>query len=129
MAACRVNWSIRTITGSGDGGNASCARSLPEMTANQTPSRIWSSAVWAANAAARTPSAPIEPDVSTMMISPASPLPDWPADPRPLQDTVTIACTSVPPSGRNSFWYTVAENSAISGVLSVELLRYARVQR
>src|SRR5690242_13269862 len=26
---------------------------------------------------------------------------------------VTIACTSVPPSGRNSFWYTVAVKSAI----------------
>jgi hypothetical protein len=37
-----------------------------------------------------------------------------------VQDTVTIAWTSVPPSGRNSFWYTLAENSAISGVLSVE---------
>ena len=104
MAACRVNWSIRTITGSGDGGNASWARSLPEITANQTPSRIWSSAVCAAYAAAWTPSRPIEPEVSTMMISPASPLPDCPAAPAPLQFTVTMACTSVPPSGRNSFW-------------------------
>ena len=46
---------------------------------------------------------PIEPEVSTMMISPASPLPVWPAAPAPLQAIVTIAFTSVPPSGRNSF--------------------------
>ncbi len=39
-----------------------------------------------------------------MMISPASPEPDWPAVPAPEQVTVTIALTSVPPSGRNSFW-------------------------
>jgi hypothetical protein len=47
---------------------------------------------------------PIDPDVSTMTISPASPWPAWPAAPAPVQVTVTMACTSVPPSGRNSFW-------------------------
>ena len=47
---------------------------------------------------------PIEPDVSTMMISPACPPAPRPASPAPLQVTVTMAFTSVPPSGRNSFW-------------------------
>ena len=46
----------------------------------------------------------IEPEVSTMTISAASPVPDCPASPAPEQVTVTMACTSVPPSGRNSFW-------------------------
>jgi hypothetical protein len=39
-----------------------------------------------------------------MMISPADPPPVWPAVPAPAQLIVTIALTSVPPSGRNSFW-------------------------
>ena len=47
---------------------------------------------------------PIEPEVSMMMISPAAPDPVCPAVPAPVHSTVTIACTSVPPSGRNSFW-------------------------
>jgi hypothetical protein len=46
----------------------------------------------------------MEPEVSMMMISPAAPEPVWPAVPAPEHSTVTIACTSVPPSGRNSFW-------------------------
>ena len=48
-----------------------------------------------------------------MTISPASPAPVWPAAPAPRQVTVTMALTSVPPSGRNSFWYTAAVNSAM----------------
>ena len=56
---------------------------------------------------------PIEPEVSTMTISPASPDPVWPAAPAPEQSIVTMAFTSVPPSGRNSFWYTAAVNSAM----------------
>ncbi len=48
-----------------------------------------------------------------MMISPAAPEPVCPAVPAPAHSTVTIACTSVPPSGRNSFWYTDAVKSAI----------------
>jgi hypothetical protein len=47
---------------------------------------------------------PIEPEVSTMMISPAEPEPACPAAPAPAQVIVTMALTSVPPSGRNSFW-------------------------
>ena len=39
-----------------------------------------------------------------MMISPAAPLPVRPAVPAPEHEIVTIALTSVPPSGRNSFW-------------------------
>ena len=46
----------------------------------------------------------IEPEVSTMTISAASPDSDCPAAPAPEQVTVTMAWTSVPPSGRNSFW-------------------------
>ena len=46
---------------------------------------------------------PIDPDVSTTTISPASPLPVRPAAPAPEHVIVTIAFTSVPPSGRNSF--------------------------
>ena len=74
------------------------------MTANQVPSTISASAAWAACLAAAIVSGPIEPDVSTMMISPAEPPPVWPAVPAPAQVTVTIALTSVPPSARNSFW-------------------------
>ena len=74
------------------------------MTANHVPSRIWSSAAAAARWAAAIFSPLIEPEVSTMMISAASPDPDCPASPAPEQVTVTMACTSVPPSGRNSFW-------------------------
>ena len=75
------------------------------MTANQTPSTISPIAVAAACRAAAIVAGPIEPDVSTMMISPAVPLPVPPAtEPAPVHVTVTIALTSVPPSGRNSFW-------------------------
>jgi hypothetical protein len=74
------------------------------MTANQVPSMIWSIAATAACCAARMLTSPIDPDVSTMTISPASPSPACPAAPAPVQVTVTMACTSVPPSGRNSFW-------------------------
>ena len=38
-----------------------------------------------------------------MMISPAAPLPVCPAEPAAVQVTVTIALTSVPPSGKYSF--------------------------
>jgi hypothetical protein len=65
---------------------------------------MWSRATIAACLAAFMFTWPIEPDVSTMMISPASPLPVWPAAPAPVHVIVTIALTSVPPSGRYSFW-------------------------
>ena len=52
------------------------------------------------------------PDVSTMMISAASPPPARPASPAPVAVTDTTACTSVAPSDRNSFWNTSALNSA-----------------
>src|SRR5699024_12199236 len=54
-----------------------------------------------------------------MMISPASPeaLLIGLTVPAPVQVTATIACTSVPPSGRNSFWWTVAVNSAMGPIL------------
>ena len=74
------------------------------MTANHTPSSTWSSAADAATCTAAMFSPLIEPEVSTMTISAASPDPDWPASPAPEHATVTMACTSVPPSGRNSFW-------------------------
>ena len=83
------------------------------MTENQVPSTISLSAAIAAALAPSIVSTPIEPDVSMMMISPASPLPPWPALPALAQVTDTIACTSVPPSARNSFWYTAAVKSAI----------------
>ena len=41
----------------------------------------------AAGLAASSLVRPIEPEVSTMMISPASPAPVWPAAPAPLQVT------------------------------------------
>ncbi len=63
-----------------------------------------SSAIMAACLAAFMFATPIEPEVSTTTISPASPLPVRPAAPAPVQRIVTIALTSVPPSGRNSFW-------------------------
>ena len=63
-----------------------------------------SRAIMAACLAALMFASPIEPEVSTMTISPASPLPVCPARPAPVHAIVTIALTSVPPSGRNSFW-------------------------
>ena len=39
-----------------------------------------------------------------MMISAGVALARLPGLAAPVQVTVTIACTSVPPSGRNSFW-------------------------
>ena len=45
-----------------------------------------------------------------MMISAASVALVCPAWPAPRHVTRTIACTSVPPSGRNSFWNTSAVN-------------------
>ena len=77
---------------------------MPEITAKYVPSTISASAAWAACLAAAIADCPMEPEVSMMMISPAAPVPVWPAVPAPLQSTVTIAWTSVPPSGRNSFW-------------------------
>ncbi len=76
---------------------------MPATTAKQVPSTIWSMAADAANLAASSLVRPIEPEVSTMTISPASPDPVCPARPAPEQAMVTIALTSVPPSGRNSF--------------------------
>ena len=77
---------------------------MPATTANQVPSAIWSIAASAACLAASMRVRPIDPEVSTMMISPASPDPVRPAAPAPVHVTVTMALTSVPPSGRNSFW-------------------------
>jgi hypothetical protein len=76
---------------------------VPAITANQVPSMIWSIAAAAASWAARMLTSPIDPDVSTITISAAAPPPTWPAAPAPVQVMVTMACTSVPPSGRNSF--------------------------
>jgi hypothetical protein len=85
-------------------GYARYALWLPAMIAKYVPSRIASTATMAACLAARMLVSPIDPDVSTMMISPAAPDPVCPAAPAPTQSIVTIALTSVPPSGRNSFW-------------------------
>ncbi len=104
FAAARVCASIRTIPSSPSAGNASRASWLPATTANHTPSSTWSRAAAAACWTARILSWPIDPEVSTMTISPASPEPELPASPAPAQVTVTIAWTSLPPSGRNSFW-------------------------
>ena len=104
FADSRVVLSIWTMASSARAtGNASRASWVPAMTANQVPSMIWSMAAAAACWAMRMLTSPIDPDVSTMTISPASPWPTWPAAPAPVQVTVTTACTSVPPSGRNSF--------------------------
>ncbi len=54
-------------------GNTSRAWWVPAISANQVPSITWSSAAAAAACAARTPGQSIEPEVSTMTISPASP--------------------------------------------------------
>ena len=48
---------------------------MPATTANQVPSRIWSTAAAAATLAASSLARPMEPEVSTMMVSPASPDP------------------------------------------------------
>ena len=85
-------------------GKARCASWLPAMTANHTPSSTWSSAAAAACRTAAMFAPFIEPEVSTMTTSAASPDPDCPASPASEQLTVTMAWTSVPPSGRNSFW-------------------------
>src|SRR3954453_14560391 len=81
------------------------------MTANHVPSAIWSTATWAACFAASRFGPFIEPDVSMMTIS-ATPPPLAGAEPAPVLVTVTIACTSVAPSERNSFWNTSVRNSA-----------------
>ena len=53
-------------------------------------------------------------DDDRLTAAPASPPPACPA---PAQVTVTIACTSVAPSGRYSFWKTSAVQSAIRMLL------------
>src|SRR4051794_35428999 len=73
------------------------------MMAKWTPSSMqFTAALAACRAATMRPSACIDPDASTMMISVA------PAVRRPVSDpdeaTVTIALTSVAPRARNSFW-------------------------
>ncbi|GID28377.1 hypothetical protein Abr02nite_33600 [Paractinoplanes brasiliensis] len=59
-------------------------------------------ALAACRAAAMRPSACMEPDASTIMIS-VAPLVREPVAP-PDEVTVTIALTSVAPRARNSFW-------------------------
>ena len=104
LASARVRSSIRTMADSGPWGKARRASWLPATTANHTPSSTWSRAAVAARWTAAMFSPLIEPEVSTMTTSAASPDPDCPASPAPEQVTVTMAWTSVPPSGRNSFW-------------------------
>src|SRR4051812_36595320 len=81
------------------------------MIAKWTPSSMHSTAAFAAwRAALIRPSACIDPDASTMMISVA---PEVRRPPSPPDDvTVTIAFTSVAPSARNSFW----KASAVYGI-------------
>lgn len=88
------------------------------MIANHVPSTIWSTATWAACFAASRLRPFIEPDVSIMMIS-ATPPVAVRAEPTSLPVTVTIACTSVPPAGRNSFWKTSAVKTATLNPSSV----------
>src|SRR5687767_5437557 len=72
------------------------------MMANRTPSSMQFTAAFAAcRAAGIRPSAVIEPEQSTMMISVA---PAVRGPPEPDEATVTIALTSVAPRARNSFW-------------------------
>ncbi len=105
LASARAPGSIRTIADTALGyGNARAAWSVPAMTANQVPSRIWSIAADAACWAAANRSPCMEPDESMITISAASPPSPRPASPAPVHVTVTIACTSVPSCGRNSFW-------------------------
>ncbi len=105
LAACLAPGSISTMAERAFGnGKRRSAPSVPAITANQVPSRIWSMAAAAATRAALILSPAIDPEVSMMTISAASPSDPRPASPAPAQVTVTMACTSVPPSGRNSFW-------------------------
>src|SRR6478736_117951 len=94
-----------------------CAVPLPETIEKRVPSVISASAALAASPAACTPRRPIEPDVSMRMTSAAEPgatgaAPE-PAAEAPVEVTRTMACRSVPPSGRNSFWNTSVGKSAI----------------
>src|SRR4051794_10247423 len=101
MAAAR---GAADATASAPGSGKSCWAVLtPAMMAKWTPSSMQLTATLAAcRAAAIRPSACIDPDASTMMISVA------PAVRRPVslpdEATVTIALTSVAPRARNSFW-------------------------
>ena len=47
---------------------------------------------------------------------PADPAVEAPVE-APVEVTRTMACTSVPPSGRNSFWNTSAVKSAMGRLL------------
>ena len=77
---------------------------MPAITAKRTSSRMQSIATCVASRAARILrfGAPIEPDASMIRITAASGVPAGP--PEPSEVMVTIALTSVPPSGRYSFW-------------------------
>ena len=90
-------------TASCPGAGKSCWAVLtPAMMAKRTPSSMQFTAAFAAcRAAGIRPSAVIEPEQSTMMISVASAV-RRPSEPD--EATVTIALTSVAPRARNSFW-------------------------
>src|SRR5690349_10463935 len=112
LASSRAPGSICTIaTGAFGYGNARVATWLPPTTANQVPSAIWSTATCAAYLAASMFGPLIDPEVSMMTISATPPL-LVAAVPAPELVTVTIACTSVAPSERNSFWNTSVRKSA-----------------
>jgi hypothetical protein len=75
----------------------------PAMMAKWTPSSMqFTAALAACRAAIIRPSACIDPEASTMMISVAPPVRRPSAV--PVDVTVTIALTSVAPRARNSFW-------------------------
>ena len=112
MASSRAPGSICTIaTGAFGYGKARLATWLPPTTANHVPSAIWSTATCAAYLAASMFGPLIDPEVSMMTISATPPL-LVAAVPAPELVTVTIACTSVAPSERNSFWNTSVRKSA-----------------
>ena len=98
---------VRSLaTASWPGAGKSCwAVPTPAISAKCTPSsRQATAALAACRAAAMRPSACIEPDASTMMISVVPDAADRGAPPPPDEVTVTIALTSVAPRARNSFW-------------------------
>src|SRR5690349_7569868 len=100
-ASARVS---AVATASWPGFGKSCWAVLtPAMMAKRTPSSMQFTAALAAwRAATIRPSACIEPEQSTMMISVAPAVRRPPS--APDEETVTIALTSVAPRARNSFW-------------------------
>ena len=94
-------------------GRPSWPSSVPAMIAKCTPSRSVSIAAIAALRASPIRSVAIEVEVSMMITSAA-----WACwatvSSGPVASTVTIACTSVPPTGRYLFWSTRIVNWACS---------------